>query len=130
MRLPQCSNATFGGPPRIRFIVCPRPPGGGPGGKPMHRTFACPFLISVALLCASPLAMARDARPSDVGDCRDSVITVPSPVPAPTKRPANAVHKARPAGTTAHTVGGGGGDDAGGAPRVPRWHSFLPGMFR
>lgn len=91
----------------------------------MHRTVAC-----LILLCASPLAFGRDARPSgDVGDCRDSVITVPSPAPASTKRPTNVVHKARPTAVT-HTTGGGGGDDAGGAPRVPRWHSFLPGMFR
>ena len=97
----------------------------------MQRIVACPFLISVVLLCASPLAFGRDARPSgDMGDCRDSVITVPSPAQAPAKRPATVVHKARPAMVT-HTTGGGGGDDAGGGvPRVPRWHSFLPGMFR
>ena len=96
----------------------------------MCRLAICPLLMSLALLSASPLAFGRDARPSgDTGDCRDSVITVPSPAPAPVKRPATVVHKVRPA-TTAHTTGGGGGDDAGGAPRVPRWHSFLPGMFR
>lgn len=92
----------------------------------MHRIAIC-----LILLCASPLAFGRDARPSgEVGDCRDSVITVPSPAPATAKRSASAVHKARPTATTAHTTGGGGGDDAGGVPRVPRWHSFLPGMFR
>ena len=87
--------------------------------------------ICLILLGASSLAFGRDARPSgDIGDCRDSVITVPSPVQAPAKRPVSVVHKAKPAATTAHTTGGGGGDDAGGVPRVPRWHSFLPGMFR
>lgn len=99
----------------------------------MRRLAICPLLMSLALLSASPLAFGRDARPSgEAGDCRDSVITVPSPVQAPAKRPVSVVHKAKPAATTAHTTGGGGGgdDDAGGAPRVPRWHSFLPGMFR
>ncbi len=90
----------------------------------MHRTVLC-----LILLAASPLAFARDVHPSGaVGDCRDSVMTVPSPAPA--KQPATIVHKARPAAIHAATSGGGGDDDSGGAPRVPRWHSFLPGMFR
>ena len=97
----------------------------------MRRLAICPLLMSLALLCASSLAFGRDARPSgDTGDCRDSVITVPSPAQAPVKRPTAVVHKVKPAAATTHTTGGGGGDDAGGVPRVPRWHSFLPGMFR
>lgn len=90
----------------------------------------CPFLTSAALLCASPLAFGRDAVPPGAnGDCRDSVITVPSPAQAVAKRPPGAAtHKPKPA-ATAHTTGGGG-DEGGGMPRVPRWHSFLPGMFR
>jgi hypothetical protein len=44
------------------------------------------------------------------------------------KRPVAVAHKAKPATATVHTSGGGG--DEGGVPRVPRWHSFLPGMFR
>jgi hypothetical protein len=92
----------------------------------MYRTVLC-----LILLGASPLAFGRDARPSgDTGDCRDSVITVPSPTQAPVKRPTSVVHKAKPAATTTHTSGGGGADDSAGMPRVPRWHSFLPGMFR
>ena len=87
--------------------------------------------ICLILMCASSLAFGRDARPSgDTGDCRDSVITVPSPAQVPVKRPTSVVHKVKPAAITTHTTGGGGSDDAGGAPRVPRWHSFLPGMFR
>jgi hypothetical protein len=97
----------------------------------MRRLAICPLLMSLALLSASPLAFARDARPSgDTGDCRDSVITVPSPAQAPVKRPTSVAHKAKPAAATAHTSGGGGSDDGAGMPRVPRWHSFLPGMFR
>ena len=85
--------------------------------------------ICLILLCVSSLAFGRDARPSgDVGDCRDSAITVPSPVQGQVKRSTAVVHKAKPA--TAHTSGGGGSDDGAGTPRVPRWHSFLPGMFR
>ena len=96
----------------------------------MRRLAICPFLMSLALLSASPLAFARDARPSgDIGDCRDSVITVPSPAQAPVKRPTTAVHKPKPAAATTHTSGGGGDENAG-MPRAPRWHSFLPGMFR
>lgn len=87
--------------------------------------------ICLILLCASSLAFGRDARPSgDVGDCRDSVITVPSPVQAPVRRPTSMAHKPKPVAATAHTSGGGGSDDGAGTPRVPRWHSFLPGMFR
>ncbi|MFT3897141.1 MAG: hypothetical protein QM719_05530 [Thermomonas sp.] len=90
--------------------------------------------ICLILLCASPLAFGRDARLAgangDGGDCRDSVITVPSPAQAPVKRPASVAHKPKPAAATAHTSGGGGSDDGTGMPRVPRWHSFLPGMFR
>jgi hypothetical protein len=97
----------------------------------MRRLAICPLLISLALLCASPLAFGRDARPSgEVGDCRDSVITVPSPAQATVKRPTSVVHKAKPVAATAHTSGGGGGDDSAGMSRAPRWHSFLPGMFR
>jgi hypothetical protein len=101
----------------------------------MRRFATCPLLISLALLSASPLAFGRDVGPSgDVGDCRDSVITVPSPAQvqhSPTKRPPAVAHKAKPAAATpTHTVGGGGDDEGGGIPRVPRWHSFLPGMFR
>ena len=81
---------------RIRFYSVPPPSRGGPGNA-MHRIAIC-----LILLCASPLAFGRDARPSgEVGDCRDSVITVPSPAPATAKRSASAVHKARPAATTA-----------------------------
>lgn len=90
--------------------------------------------ICLILLCASSLAFGRDARLAgangDGGDCRDSVITVPSPAQAPVKRPTSVVHKAKPAAATVHTSGGGGSDDGAGMPRVPRWHSFLPGMFR
>jgi hypothetical protein len=98
----------------------------------MRRTVLCPFLASVFLLGASSLAFGRDVSPSgDTGDCRDSVITVPSPAQshAPAAKHPAPVHKARPT-TTVHSTGGGGGDDSAGAPRVPRWHSFLPGMFR
>lgn len=87
--------------------------------------------LCLILLCASPLAFGRDVRPSgDVGDCRDSVITVPSPAQAPVKKPASVAHKPKPVAGTTHTSGGGGTDDSAGLPRVPRWHSFLPGMFR
>ena len=97
----------------------------------MRRLAICPFLMSLALLSASPLAFARDARPSgDTGDCRDSVITVPSPAQTPVKRPTAVVQKAKPTAATSHTSGGGGSDDSTGMPRAPRWHSFLPGMFR
>jgi len=92
----------------------------------MRRTVLC-----LILLCASSLAFGRDARPSgDVGDCRDSVITVPSPTQVPVRKPASVMHKAKPAAVTTHTSGGGGTDDSAGMPRVPRWHSLLPGMFR
>lgn len=93
----------------------------------MRRTVLCLILLGI-----SSLAFGRDARAAaDAGDCRDSVITVPSPAatPAPAvKHPTRIVRKAKP--LAASHSGGGGGDDGAGAPRVPRWHSFLPGMFR
>lgn len=98
----------------------------------MRRTVLCPILTGVVLIGASSLAFGRDVRPSgDTGDCRDSVITVPAPAQSPVpavKHPAPIVRKARPAAASHN--GGGGGDDGAGTPRVPRWHSFLPGMFR
>ena len=98
----------------------------------MRRTAFCPFLISVVLLAASPLALAQGpiSPAGKVGDCRDSVIILPAPTQTQTQPHAAIaiVHKAHPA--QAVRGGGGGDDDNGTAPRVPHWHSFLPGMFR
>ena len=97
----------------------------------MRRTALCPFLLSMALLAASPLAFAQGptSLAGKVGDCRDSVITMPAPPQAKPHPLAATAHKAQPA-QVVRGGGGGGDDDNGAAPRVPHWHSFLPGMFR
>lgn len=88
------------------------------------------YVILVLLLCcASSVSMARDVQlhgangdgGSDV--CPEQAATTAA---AATRRttPANRGGKAKaPA-----SLRSGDSDDAG--VRVPRWHSFLPGMFR
>lgn len=85
------------------------------------------YALCVLLLGLSAFADARDVRMHGPnGDGGSEACTVPAaPTPALAKR------------TSAPTSHGkaktpplfrGGDDDAG--PHAPRWHSFLPGMFR
>ena len=85
------------------------------------------YVLLVLLCCASSLSLAREVQlHSPNGDggteaCPDT----------PTQRPPAAKHAAPPTHVKAKlpvSVRGGDSDDAG--PRMPRWHSFLPGMFR
>lgn len=87
----------------------------------MNRYAFCLLLLSV-----SAFAHARDVRmhgPNGDGGAEASV--APTPPAAPARQPAT---------TTSHgkaktpPLFRGGDDDAG--PHAPRWHSFLPGMFR
>jgi hypothetical protein len=88
------------------------------------------YVLCLLLLCISSIVSARDVRlhgaNGDGGACPDS--TTAPVVPATTTA-------AKPAPTTlgrgktkAPTLFRGGDDDVG--PHTPRWHSFLPGMFR
>jgi hypothetical protein len=92
-----------------------------------------PILLSVALLCASGLGMAAESRqlgPDGDGSCPETAAasneatdeTDPDAAAAPARR----TQKAKPAPATRS----GGGNASGQRNTAPRWHSFLPGMFR
>ena len=91
----------------------------------MTRTLFCCLL----LLSASPLVAAREARMhgpnGDGGNCPDT-ITATSAAPLPLLRAAIPVpaHRGK---VKAPTTFRSGDDDSF---HAPRWHSFLPGMFR
>jgi hypothetical protein len=86
------------------------------------------LLLCLLLLSAGSMAGAREVRlhgPNGDGGCPDAA--TPATAAAPTKAAAP---------TTTHTekikpviTVRGGGDDNG-VSHAPRWHSFLPGMFR
>lgn len=88
------------------------------------------------LLCLAAGVHARDIRMHGPngdggGSCADeSSAPLASLAPAGKATPAAPVHRAgKPKAPTAlRSGGGGGGDDTG--MHAPRWHSFLPGMFR
>jgi hypothetical protein len=91
-----------------------------------------PILLSVALLCASGQLMATESRqmgPDGGGSCPESTAagnevvdeTDPDAAAAPARRTQKT---SKPAATPKASNGGG---NRGG---TPRWHSFLPGMFR
>lgn len=86
------------------------------------------------LLCFAAGAQARDIRMHGPngdggGSCADeSSAPLADLVPTTRATPAAPVHRAgKPKAPTA-LRSGGGGDDVG--MHAPRWHSFLPGMFR
>ena len=100
-------------------------------------------LLASCLLFAASAAAAGNREPrlhgpgGDGGACTDTDAGA-APVPAAsTAKPATAA-TAKPSATTTHikpvvTVRGGsgsGGGDDGTSVHAPRWHSFLPGMFR
>jgi hypothetical protein len=86
------------------------------------------LLLCLLLLSAGSMAGAREVRlhgPNGDGGCPDAA--TPATAAAPTKAATS---------TTTHTdkikpviTVRGGGDDNG-VSHAPRWHSFLPGMFR
>lgn len=87
------------------------------------------YAFCLFLLCASAVVSARDVRmhgPNGDGARSDPV---PSPSVAvaapPAKSAGGAIGEAK---VKAPPLFRDGDDDAG--PHLPRWHSFLPGMFR
>lgn len=87
--------------------------------------------LCLLLTCASFAAGARDVRQAgangDGGTCPEAL----SAAAMEQEGPARAEGKRDPAagGKSTRARGGGGGGDNPGM-RAPRWHSFLPGMFR
>jgi hypothetical protein len=92
-----------------------------------------PILLSVALLCASGVGMAAESRQLSAdgdGSCPETAAASNEATdeadPDAAAAPARRTQKAKP--TPAARSGGGNG--AGQRNTAPRWHSFLPGMFR
>lgn len=97
----------------------------------MRRLNPIPALLSIVLLGACGQAVAVESRPvaADLGEsCPDSAgdsertdgaEADPNTPATPVKRTVKSKAAAAP------RTGGGGGRST-----APRWHSFLPGMFR
>ena len=111
----------------------------------MNASRLTPALIAMCLLLAAAAASAGNREPRMHGPNGDGGSTECPPVdngtapdaatPATTSttKP-GATPAAKPAPASVHakpaiTVRGGGNDD-GSNVHAPRWHSFLPGMFR
>lgn len=93
-----------------------------------------PILLSVALLCASGQVLATESRqmgPDGSGSCPENATTSneatdDADADAATAAPRR-TQKAKPAAAVRSNGSSGGG---GSRNTAPRWHSFLPGMFR
>jgi len=89
------------------------------------RRFACLFLLlSPALAWAS-----TGASEPDHGSC----VTPSSAAHGPAPDPAQIAPSHSPGHRPSSAIPSGGGDDGELLPprgRMPKWHSFLPGMFR
>lgn len=89
------------------------------------------YVLCLLLLCISAAANARDVRlhgaNGDGGACPDATPATVVPVATPAAKSAPAV-LGRGKAKAPILFRGGGDDDS--APHTPRWHSFLPGMFR
>jgi hypothetical protein len=87
------------------------------------------YALCLFLLCSSAMVSARDVRMhganGDGGACAEPAS--PAGAIATTAKPATTT-AASHAKIKAPTLFRGGDDDA--TPHMPRWHSFLPGMFR
>jgi hypothetical protein len=86
----------------------------------------CLVLLMAPLLATASTVMASEGR----GDC---VYSTPDAERPPTARSAAAGVPSTPKPVPAQATssgGGGGDDDVLQRLRAPKWHSFLPGMFR
>jgi len=85
------------------------------------------YALCLFLLCSSAMVSARDVRmhgPNGDGGACSEPASAPAAVaskPASTSAISHAKVKTPP-------LFRGGDDDS--TPHMPRWHSFLPGMFR
>ncbi len=91
--------------------------------------------LALLLICACAVVSAREVHlqtpNGETGTCPEpeTSATTAAPKAAPAPAPARS---AKPAGKQAAASGTtqGGGGDATVRSQGPRWHSFLPGMFR
>ena len=90
------------------------------------RRFACLFLLLTPALAWASSGVAE----ADHGTCVTPSSAAHGPAPEATT-PVAPSHSPGHRPTSATPSGGGDGDDLF-APRgrMPKWHSFLPGMFR
>jgi hypothetical protein len=88
-----------------------------------------PFAHCLLLLLAPMAAHASDALTSSGrGGCVYSAAEErAAPAATPTSTAPTTV---KPSATAPGSTGGGGDDDVLPRLRAPKWHSFLPGMFR
>jgi hypothetical protein len=88
-----------------------------------------PFAHCLLLLLAPMAAHASDALTSSGrGGCVYSAAEErAAPAVTPTSTAPTTV---KPSATAPGSTGGGGDDDVLPRLRAPKWHSFLPGMFR
>lgn len=105
---------------------------GGRSAPLMEAAVMVRLCLALLLTCACAAVSAREVHMQtpngETGTCPEVEATT---VPAATARkaaPAPAPARAKPAAKPATTQGGGG--DATVRGQGPRWHSFLPGMFR
>ncbi len=89
-------------------------------------------LAVVLLTCAVSPVLAQNGRGSVSvpGTTDPSTRSTSADTTAPQDKPAAANGYVRPATPAAGQGGGGGDEDAVMRMRVPKWNSFLPGMFR
>jgi hypothetical protein len=97
---------------------------GFPGeDRAMRRIVVC---LLIAFASASVVARESKLSDADGGGCPSHSARATAPRAA-----RDAVVAPPPANKTkASSVRGAGGDDAGNRMQSPRWHRFLPGMFR
>ena len=93
----------------------------------MRRYAHCLILLTMPF-AASATAALDDSRGACVYSAGDAAAQrAPTTTATPTaSKPA----QARPAANSGTTSGGGGDDDVLQRIRAPKWHSYLPGMFR
>ena len=88
------------------------------------------YAFCLLLLCTSTMVSARDVRMhganGDGGACAEPTSAPSAPI-TPAAKPA-AVSATGHAKAKTPPLFRGGDDDS--TPHMPRWHSFLPGMFR
>ena len=95
--------------------------------------------LALLLTCACAQAMAQNGRaPAPVASAcpetealaREDAVSAPSSAHPRVTATRNKYAKPAATATSTNSGGGGGDDDALPRPRSPKWHSFLPGMFR
>lgn len=93
-------------------------------------------VLALLLTCACAQAMAQNGRNAapDPSACPETeTLTREDAAPTSASHPkatATRSKYAKPAAAANRSIGGGGDDEALPRPRAPKWHSFLPGMFR